>query len=148
MPLFLAGQNHEVVALSGGGSGGRPIFERVHIEVFLLLPDLVFSARNAPIRRSAEASLGKMRITRSRLLISSFNRSCIFVVRNRLRYFSGNAMTAIASSNPPSRQATALEDVNRIQSDVTWGFVCVDEAGFERYRPTSFRQLFAGFGGK
>ena len=23
MPLFLAGQSHEVVALSGGGSGGR-----------------------------------------------------------------------------------------------------------------------------
>jgi hypothetical protein len=41
-----------------------------------------------------------MRITRSRLLTSSFKRSCMLVVRNLFRYFSGNAMIAIASSNP------------------------------------------------
>ena len=29
MPLFLAGQSHDGVALSGGGSGGRPLFERL-----------------------------------------------------------------------------------------------------------------------
>ena len=34
MPLFLVGKSHEWVALSGGGSGGSPLFERLHIEVF------------------------------------------------------------------------------------------------------------------
>jgi hypothetical protein len=32
----------------------------------------------------------------------------MFVLRSRLRYFSGKAMTAMASSNPASMQATAL----------------------------------------
>jgi len=37
------------------------------------------------------------------------------------------------------------EDINRAQSTVTYDFVYVDEEGFERYKPTSFRQLVDGF---
>lgn len=39
------------------------------------------------------------------------------------------------------------EDVNRAQSDTVWGFVFVDQEGFEKYRPTTFAQLVAGFTG-
>lgn len=37
------------------------------------------------------------------------------------------------------------EDINRVQSDVVYDFVYVDEEGFKQYRPTSFQQLIAGF---
>ena len=37
------------------------------------------------------------------------------------------------------------EDINRVQSDVTYDFVYVDEESFEKYKPTSFRQLVSGF---
>jgi type III restriction enzyme len=37
------------------------------------------------------------------------------------------------------------EDINRVQSDVAYDFVYVDEESFEKYRPTSFRQLVDGF---
>jgi type III restriction enzyme len=37
------------------------------------------------------------------------------------------------------------EDINRVQSDVIYDFVYVDEEGFEKYKPTSFRQLVEGF---
>ena len=37
------------------------------------------------------------------------------------------------------------EDINRVQSDVRYDFVYVDEAGFRKYRPASFRQLLDGF---
>jgi len=37
------------------------------------------------------------------------------------------------------------EDINRIQSKVKYDFVYVDMAGFEKYRPTSFKQLVATF---
>jgi len=37
------------------------------------------------------------------------------------------------------------EDINRIQKDVTYDFVYVDEKGFEKYKPNSFRQLMDGF---
>ena len=37
------------------------------------------------------------------------------------------------------------EDINRIQPDVTYHFVYVDEESFEKYKPTSFRQLVDGF---
>jgi len=37
------------------------------------------------------------------------------------------------------------EDINRVQSDVAYDFVYVDEESFEKYRPTSFRQLMDGF---
>jgi type III restriction enzyme len=37
------------------------------------------------------------------------------------------------------------EDTNRLQSDVTYDFVYVDEAGFKTYRPASFTQLIDGF---
>ncbi len=36
-------------------------------------------------------------------------------------------------------------DINHIQSDVVYGYVYVDEEGFEKYRPTSFRQLVDAF---
>jgi len=59
MPLFLVGQSHEVVALSGGGSGGRPIFELLHIEVFLLLPDLVFLRQQGADQAECRSVVGK-----------------------------------------------------------------------------------------
>ena len=37
------------------------------------------------------------------------------------------------------------EDINRVQADVNYGFVYVDEESFEKYKPTSFRQLIDGF---
>ena len=37
------------------------------------------------------------------------------------------------------------EDINRVQSDVEYDFVFVDEKGFEEYKPTSFRQLTDSF---
>ena len=37
------------------------------------------------------------------------------------------------------------EDVNRVQADVQYDFVYVDEESFEKYKPTSFKQLMDGF---
>ena len=37
------------------------------------------------------------------------------------------------------------QDVNRVQSDVLFDFVFVDEIGFRKYRPGSFRALAASF---
>ena len=37
------------------------------------------------------------------------------------------------------------EDINQVQSDVAYDFVYVDEEGFKKYKPTSFRQLLEGF---
>jgi len=37
------------------------------------------------------------------------------------------------------------EDINRVQSKVTYDFVYMDEESFEKYKPTSFRQLVDGF---
>ena len=37
------------------------------------------------------------------------------------------------------------EDINRVQSDVIYDFVYVDQESFEKYKPTSFRQLVDGF---
>jgi type III restriction enzyme len=37
------------------------------------------------------------------------------------------------------------EDINRVQSDVAYDFVYVDEESFNQYKPASFRQLIDGF---
>jgi type III restriction enzyme len=37
------------------------------------------------------------------------------------------------------------EDINRVQTDVVYDFVYVDEESFEKYKPTSFKQLLEGF---
>lgn len=37
------------------------------------------------------------------------------------------------------------EDVNRVQSEVTYDFVYVDQEGYEKYEPKSFNQLIDGF---
>jgi len=37
------------------------------------------------------------------------------------------------------------EDVNRVQTDVKYDFVFVDEKSFHEFKPTSFRQLLEGF---
>ncbi|MEA3486170.1 MAG: DEAD/DEAH box helicase family protein [Thermodesulfobacteriota bacterium] len=37
------------------------------------------------------------------------------------------------------------EDINAMQSDVTYDFVYVDEEGFKKYKPKSFADLLAGF---
>ncbi|MCD6485881.1 MAG: type III restriction endonuclease subunit R, partial [Syntrophobacterales bacterium] len=37
------------------------------------------------------------------------------------------------------------EDINGMQSDVTYDFVYVDEGSFEKYKPRSFADLLAGF---
>ena len=36
-------------------------------------------------------------------------------------------------------------DVNRVQSDVEYDFVYVDQESFEKYRPSSFGKLLEGF---
>jgi len=37
------------------------------------------------------------------------------------------------------------EDINRVQSDVAYDFVYVDEESFHKYQPRTFKQLIAGF---
>jgi type III restriction enzyme len=37
------------------------------------------------------------------------------------------------------------EDINRVQADVEYDFVYVDQESFEQYKPISFRQLVNGF---
>lgn len=37
------------------------------------------------------------------------------------------------------------EDINRVQADVQYDFVYVDQESFEKYKPSSFRQLLDGF---
>jgi type III restriction enzyme len=37
------------------------------------------------------------------------------------------------------------EDINRVQRDVEYDFVYVDEEAFEKYKPTSFKHLMDGF---
>ena len=37
------------------------------------------------------------------------------------------------------------EDINRVQRDVTYDFVYVDAESFEKFNPTSFRELMEGF---
>ncbi len=37
------------------------------------------------------------------------------------------------------------EDINNVQSDVTYDFVYVDEESFEKYKPSSFKHLVEGF---
>jgi len=37
------------------------------------------------------------------------------------------------------------EDINRVQSEVVYDFAYVDEESFERYKPTSFKQLIDSF---
>jgi len=37
------------------------------------------------------------------------------------------------------------EDVNQVQTDVTYNPVYVDEEGFEKYRPKSFAELLLTF---
>jgi len=37
------------------------------------------------------------------------------------------------------------EDVNRVQADVEYDFVYVDQESFEKYKPTSFKQVIDGF---
>ncbi len=48
---------------------------------------------------------------------------------------------------PPkiARLSQWCEDINRVQSDVKYDFVFVDEESFEKYKPTSFQQLLNGF---
>ena len=37
------------------------------------------------------------------------------------------------------------EDINRVQTAVEYDFIYVDEESFEKFKPTSFRQLLEGF---
>jgi len=37
------------------------------------------------------------------------------------------------------------EDINKVQNDVQYDFVYVDQESFEQYRPHSFKQLISGF---
>lgn len=38
------------------------------------------------------------------------------------------------------------EDINRVQTDVQYDFVYVDQESFEKYKPATFKQLVQGFG--
>jgi len=37
------------------------------------------------------------------------------------------------------------EDINRVQKDVEYDFVYVDEEGYNKYQPKTFQQLLDGF---
>ncbi|MFH1075270.1 MAG: DEAD/DEAH box helicase family protein [Pseudomonadota bacterium] len=43
------------------------------------------------------------------------------------------------------RLAQWCEDINRVQSDIAYDFMYVDQESFEKYKPTSFQQLINGF---
>ena len=36
-------------------------------------------------------------------------------------------------------------DINRVQADARYDFICVDEESFEKFKPGSFGQLLEGF---
>ena len=44
-----------------------------------------------------------------------------------------------------SRLKQWCKDINRVQEDVTYDFVFVDQEGFQKYQPKTFRQLLDGF---
>jgi type III restriction enzyme len=44
-----------------------------------------------------------------------------------------------------ARLAQWCEDINRVQTNVEYDFVYVDEESFEKYKPTSFKHLMDGF---
>ena len=44
-----------------------------------------------------------------------------------------------------SRLRQWCEDINRAQPDARYDFVYVDEEGFRKYQPKTFRQLLDGF---
>jgi type III restriction enzyme len=44
-----------------------------------------------------------------------------------------------------ARLAQWCEDINRVQTDVAYDFVYVNEESFEKHKPTSFRQLLEAF---
>lgn len=48
---------------------------------------------------------------------------------------------------PPKmrRLSQWCDDINRVQSDVKYDFVYVDDLGFEKYKPTTFKSLIDGF---
>jgi len=62
----------------------------------------------------------------------------IFIVETK-----GRADLDVPLKMHPLRQW--CEDINRVQADVKYDFVYVDEDSFERYKPTSFKQLIDGF---
>ena len=37
------------------------------------------------------------------------------------------------------------EDINKVQTETDFGFVFVDDTGFEKYQPKTFGDLFAVF---
>ena len=47
--------------------------------------------------------------------------------------------------NKMARLRQWCEDINRVQSEVKYDFVYVDRDSFEKYKPTSFRQLSDSF---
>ena len=51
----------------------------------------------------------------------------------------------VTEQNRTLRAAQWCEDVNRVQSDVQYDFVFVDQEGFEKYKPKSFQQLTDSF---
>ncbi len=42
-------------------------------------------------------------------------------------------------------QSRRCEDINRVQSKATYDFVFVDDEGFEKYHPKTFKSLMDGF---
>lgn len=47
--------------------------------------------------------------------------------------------------NKMARLKQWCEDLNRVQSEITYDFVYVDQEGFEKYRPKTFAQVLEGF---
>ena len=38
-----------------------------------------------------------------------------------------------------------VEDINKIQNDVKYDFIFVDDEGFKKYNPQTFKELVDGF---
>jgi type III restriction enzyme len=58
---------------------------------------------------------------------------------------SSKEISIVETKGQVARLKQWCEDINRVQSKVKYGFVYVDQAGFEKYKPDTFRKLVAGF---
>jgi type III restriction enzyme len=71
-----------------------------------------------------------------------------FIVKlndKRMFIVETKGMEELDVPNKIARLQQWCDDINRVQSEVRYDFVFVDHHSFEKYKPTSFRQLIDGF---
>ncbi len=87
-------------------------------------------------------------------LHKDFPASPLAILNPELRWFPADEALRSTSADrlmPPlvplkmQRLQQWCEDLNRVQSAVKYDFVFVDQESFEKYKPTSFKQLIYSF---